>query len=123
MSADKILPDLFRHDTEWNVAICTLCQHAVAGKTLRRHAKDTHQIPYRESKSCIEALHTKSILHTLEEFPNPANGIPAITGLKVYDGFKCSMCTYLTTSEILMEKHAQKHPGMTDYCRPSKLQV
>jgi hypothetical protein len=81
MSANEIRPDLFRHDTEWNVAICTLCQHAVAGKTLQRHANGIHKIPYVEYKPCIDALQTKSIPYTLAEFPNPGNGIPAITTL------------------------------------------
>ena len=123
MSANEILPDLYRHDTEWKVAICTLCQHAVAGKTLQRHANSIHKIPYVEYKPCIDALQTKSIPYTLAEFPNPANGIAAITELKVYEGLECCMCSYLTTSKTLMDKHAKMHPGTTDYFRPAKLQV
>ena len=124
MPADKVLPErtLFLHNREWNVAICTLCQHAVAGKTLQRHAQD-HKIRYIEYKPCIDALQTKSLPYTLDEFPNPANGIPAITGLKVYDGFECTMCTYLTISKLLMDKHRTQHTGINDYCRPAKLQV
>jgi hypothetical protein len=70
--AGQILPEpslLFRHDTEWNVAICTRCEYAVAAKTLQRHARESHQISHYDYKSSVNALQTKSLPNTYAEFP------------------------------------------------------
>jgi hypothetical protein len=123
--ADEILEaqTIYRYNSEWNIAICTRRQHAVAAKTLLRHTNENHHISHCDYKPVLDALQTKSLPYSSANFPHPPNGIPAIPSLKVYDGFDCSLCDYLTTSKISIRNHATKHSGVTDYSRPVKLQV
>ena len=123
--ADRILQArmIYQYDTEWNMAICTLCCSAVAGKSLRAHANRFHKISYRDYRPSLDALRTKSLPNGVADFPRPANGTPAIAGLKVHDGFECVICHYLTTSKDLIMNHINKHPiAAHSYC-PVKLQV
>jgi hypothetical protein len=124
--ADRILEakTVYRYDREWNVAICTHCQYAVPGDNLADHMVKNHRVFYEDYHLPVQALYTKSVVMSIADFPHPSNGIPTIPGLKMIDGFSCSLCNFLTKNEDNMrKKHRRKHPGITDYTRLVKLQV
>jgi Orsellinic acid/F9775 biosynthesis cluster protein D len=122
--ADRILEAQtpYRYDQEWNVAICTHCKYAVGRNTLADHAR-SHDIYFKDYKSCVQALQTKEVRKTLADFLRPSNGIPPIAGLKIDDGFSCTRCNFLTKNKGLIKEHGKKHPGIRDYRREVKLQV
>jgi hypothetical protein len=123
--ADRILQSQipYRYDREWNIAICAQCQYAIRGTTLAIHARVCQKKYIKEYESCVLALQTKNVRKTLTDFPRPPNGIPPIAGLKIDDGFGCTLCNYLTKSKSLIKEHGIKHPGIKDYHREVKLQV
>jgi Orsellinic acid/F9775 biosynthesis cluster protein D len=123
--ADRILEakTVYRYDSEWNIAICTHCQYAVPGDSLADHAVSKHRIFYKDYHLPVQALYIKSIVMSIVDFPRPSNDAPPIPGLKMINGFGCSLCNFLTKNKDYMRKHGRKHPGITDYTRLVKLQV
>jgi hypothetical protein len=105
--------DLIRYDPESQIVIYIKdCNAAIAGQALRRHLHDIHKMSAKQYKPLLKAI-SKSKLpvrQNISDFPRPSNDSSPVQGLKIHDGYQCTLCLHeLTTSENMAIAHASRH--------------
>lgn len=102
---------IIHYNEQYNVTICKSCGIGVNGYYLQRHLSErNHGYRFADLAHILEALKSKPQRLHVREFPIPPNGLPPIQYLKVFDGFECNVCGFLTRSlPVIHKKHMSEH--------------
>jgi hypothetical protein len=122
--------NLIRYDPEWQVLLCIKdCNTTIAARSLKRHLHKVHDMSAKQYKPLLKAISKLPVRQTIQDFPHPPNGSPLVQGLKIHEGYQCSICPHeLTTSRDVATRHVSHHrrvPGASIIaeCEPVSMQT
>ena len=90
---------------KFRIIICTLCSSTIEKRSVLRHMSTVHKVTGLSTKM-IDAI--LSEYSTSEEIYNEQFEMglaDPVQGIELLDGFKCSICDFLTTNEKLLKNH------------------
>lgn len=91
---------------------CTLCMVAIQPTHVKSHLQDNHKNLTYNSTHLLAILKANGISL---ELPNTSqfHNINPFKGLKIFNGFKCSFCSQVTSStKYLHAHHISAHPDL-----------
>jgi len=98
------------YNTEYKILICRQHKYAIPPDYVLRHFRQSHKgVPLAARQAIMDYSKTLD-LATPENIAVPDDGVQAITGLFIVDGFQCVYddCQELRSTDISMKEHCKK---------------
>jgi Orsellinic acid/F9775 biosynthesis cluster protein D len=96
--------------------VCRECQYGITKGGLRRHFERRHNsIPVKQRRD-LETYIKQFDLREVKETQDPLNEVNPIEGLKIHEGYMCTVqgCHHLRTTLMSIQKHCQSKHGWTE---------
>lgn len=124
MSASSF-PSYLAFLPQCKVMMCHPHHHCFTLNDLGRHVEKEHNASRQLSRQIEDAARNLEVAEFRSRIVVPPNHSPHITGLAVYEGFRCTMpsCDFVTISEPYFRKHLQDHGLPRSYKIEAKNEV
>lgn len=107
--------DFMHVDSTFQVWICALCRHAVAGSRVSRHVRESAHRSHPEPDGSPPPTCPEAAGIELREIQWPQAAVPTVTGLPVFvDGYACRQCPYIVRQRRDMQTHLRERHGWSN---------
>lgn len=107
--AETGVPNYLRCEPQYGTVVCTEHRTGYDCTNIMTHLVQPHKAP----KSLRDNVQRWCNEHNVaREVTEPPHHSPPISGLQVYQGWKCNTCAELSQSLVVIEKHCSKRHGL-----------
>ena len=122
-----IFPRLIEHIPDFRVLYCNVCKQVCFPSALIRHLTEIHKVPAARRWPVVQFCLTLDVVNTKSDLRPLPDGSAILDFAPVFDGYACTCCRFLTTSQKLIRQHmitshSIKHPASQTRYRRVKLQ-
>ncbi len=100
-----IFPRLIEHMPEFRILYCNVCKQVCFPSALLRHLTEIHKIPAARRWPVVRFCSTLDVVDTKSDLRVLPDGSSILDFAPVFDGYSCSCCRFLTTSQKLIRQH------------------
>jgi hypothetical protein len=106
-----------------NIIVCSKCSCALTSKQCQTHFRSQHDVEYKENdlNSFLDETHIQDLNVVQQKLVNSIDLISQIDGLIIEQGFKCSQCNKLTTSNNKIQSCRKSHSESVSICKMQRL--
>jgi hypothetical protein len=122
-----IFPRIIEHMPDFGVLYCNVCKQVCFPSALLRHLTEIHKIPAARRRPVVQFCLTLDVVDTKSDLRPLPDGSAILDFAPVFDGYACTCCRFLTTSQKLIRQHmitshSIQHPASQTRYRQVKLQ-
>jgi len=102
-----------KYNPDFQLAICTSCQHGIPSNYVLRHFKKHHKATWKTHRVALKKYVEGLVLSAVDMLQWPNSVRVPIDGLKVKEGWSCGEgnCSFCSTSREWIEKHCRSEHG------------
>ena len=118
-----IFPRIIEHIPDFRVLYCNMYKQVCFPSTLLRHLTDIHKVPAAQRRPVVQFCLTLDVVNIKSDLYPLLDGSAILDFAPVFDGYACTYCRFLTTSQKLIRQHmitshSIQHPAsQTKYCQ------
>jgi len=100
-----IFPRLIEHIPDFRVLYCHACKQVCFPSALLRHLTEIHKIPAAQRRPVVRFCLTLDVVDARSDLRLPLDGSAILDFAPVFDGYSCTCCRFLSTSQKLIRQH------------------